>query len=121
MAQCSPEALEGSQQASRPFRREHARSPGVNATDLPIDGQRSSTRSVRGEAGIATTTQLTPGMVAAQNEEAGVDAASVAQAARASAQRQSLDSMIPNLDSAPGFVDFAEDTAVTRATQNIRD
>jgi len=119
VAQCTPEALKEVSKRRNHFAGKR-QTPGVNATDLPIDGQRSSTRSVRGETGIATTTQLTPGMVAAQNEEAGVDASSVAQAARASAQRQTLDSMIPNLDSAPGFVDFAEDTAVTRATQNIR-
>lgn len=119
VAQCTPEALE---EISK--RRDHfngkRQTPGVNATDLPIDGQRSSTRSVRSEAGITTTTQLTPGMIAAQSEDAGTNAASVAQAARASAQRQSLDNMIQNLDSAPGFIDFAEDTTVTRATQNIR-
>ncbi|MEP3686281.1 MAG: hypothetical protein ABJN05_04195 [Sulfitobacter dubius] len=119
VAQCTPEAFD---EVSK--RRDHfdgkRQSPGMNATDLPIDGQRSSTRSVRSEAGIATTTQLTPGMIAAQSEEAGANATSVAQSARASAQRQSLDSMIRNLDSAAGFVDFAEHTSVSRATQNIR-
>ena len=119
VAQCSPEALEEVSKRRAHFKGK-SQSPGVNATDLPIDGQRSNTRSVRGEAGIATTTQLTPGMIAAQNEEAGINAASVAQSARASAQRQSLDSIIQNLNSDPSFVDFAEDTTVTRATQNIR-
>lgn len=59
VAQCTPEALKEVSKRRNHFAGKR-QTPGVNATDLPIDGQRSSTRSVRGEAGIATTTQLTP-------------------------------------------------------------
>ena len=76
----------------------------MTAADLPIEGQRAPVRSSRGEQGIATTTQLTSGML---NDEAEA-AEDIAAKAEASARRQSLDAMIETLDSDAGFVDFQD-------------
>jgi uncharacterized repeat protein (TIGR01451 family) len=118
VAACTPEALEEVEQRRAHF--EEKRQPAsLNAADLPIEGQRAPVRSARSEAGIATTTQITPGMLSGGDAEAG-QARNVAEKAEASARRQPLDALIRALDAAPGFIDFADGQTVARRTQNIR-
>lgn len=115
VADCTPNALAEIENRRAHF--EGKQQPNsMTAADLPIEGQRAPIRSSRGEQGIATTTQLTPGML---NDEAEA-AEDIAAKAEASARRQSLDAMIKTLDSEAGFVDFQDGQTVDRSTQNIR-
>ncbi|MGV8984783.1 MAG: hypothetical protein ACOH2H_00650 [Cypionkella sp.] len=113
--QCTPEAL-AEVEKRRAYFEDRQQPTSLTASDLPIEGQRAPIRSSRGEQGIATTTQLTPGMLV--DDEAAVD--DIAAKAEEAARRQSLDSMIKTFNSAPGFVDFEDGQTVERSTQNIR-
>jgi uncharacterized repeat protein (TIGR01451 family) len=115
VADCTPEAM-----VEVAKRRTHFdEAAGINtltASDLPITSQGAPVRSSRGEQGIATTTQLTTGMLDAE-QEARED---VATKAEAIARREPLDAMIRTLNSEPGFIDLQDGQTVDRSTQNIR-
>ncbi|SNR59541.1 hypothetical protein [Puniceibacterium sediminis] len=115
VAECTAEALAEVAKRRAHFD-ENQQANSLTAADLPIEGQRAPVRSSRGDQGIATTTQLTPGMLI-DEQVAGEDVAAKAQAL---ARRQSLDAMIKTLDSKPGFVDLEDGQTVVRSTQNIR-
>lgn len=118
VAACSPKAL--AEVAKRRAHFQDKRQPrSLSAADLPIEGQRAPTRSIRSEAGIATTTQLTPGMMADQAQDAA-QAQDIAEQVAAAARRQPLAQLIKALDGAPGFVDLQDGDTVPRPTQNIR-
>ncbi|MGB3244493.1 MAG: hypothetical protein WBB25_08160, partial [Sulfitobacter sp.] len=115
VAECTPDTLAEVEKRRVYF--ENKQQPNsLTAADLPITGQRAPVRSSRAEQGIATTTQLTSGMLI-DDAEAEED---IAAKAEASALGQSLDAMIKTLDSKPGFVDFQDGQTVLRKTQNIR-
>lgn len=124
--------------------REGATPMTMTASDLPIEGARAPARSSRSEAGLPTTTQLTPGMLAeaaASNDPAPADTSADSSARGGSAapggadparraptplaqkpaaQRQPLARMVRGLDPAPGFLDLADGDTVARRTQSIR-
>ncbi|KMK67814.1 DUF11 domain-containing protein [Puniceibacterium sp. IMCC21224] len=114
---CTPEAL-----AEINVRRDRfAENEGPNtltAADLPIEGQRNPTRSVRSDAGIPTTTQLTGKMLADEVDEAG--RAPLAGKTATAAARRPLESIVRSLNSEPGFLDFEDGETVGRRTQNVR-
>ncbi|PJE26249.1 hypothetical protein PSM7751_01392 [Pseudooceanicola marinus] len=114
---CTPEAL-----AEIDLRRDRFEQAGSLRSgivgDLPIEASRAPVRASRSEAGIATTTQLTPDMLV------GADAAelpeTLPQKAAMAARLQPLDSLIRSLDNAPGFIDLAEGAVLSRRTVSIR-
>ncbi|MEQ3624495.1 MAG: carboxypeptidase-like regulatory domain-containing protein, partial [Marinobacter sp.] len=135
---CTPAAL-AEIDTRRARLREGAAPMTMTASDLPIEGSSAPTRSARSEAGLPTTTQLTPGMLtdAANTAEAtqtpdpaapGGAAPRADRPARAptplaqkpAAQRQSLDRLVRGLDNTPGFLDLADGDTVARRSQNIR-
>ncbi len=86
-------------------------------SDLPIEASRPDTRSVRSEAGIATTTQIyaetmTPG---------AAPAADLAQKAAAQTKaRTPLESLIRDLTPTAGFIDLPEGSIARNATLTLR-
>lgn len=117
LAECSSAALEEVALRRAHFSEEN-QPLSMNAADLPIEARRSPVRSARSEAGIATTSQLTSGMIA--EEIASAEAEALAEATEAAANRRPLEDMIRSLESALGFLDYEDGAAVTRQTQNIR-
>lgn len=102
---------------------------GLRAPDMPLEGLRNPQRSTRTEAGVATTSQLTPARLAAAAgpetaaAAGGEKAAALAPpplAAKARATRRPLESLIRALDPEPGFLDLAAGEILTRRSQNIR-
>lgn len=97
---------------------EQPQSNALTAADLPIEGQRAPVRSVRSEAGVATTTQLTSRLMQRLDENRAAN--SVSEKASGKAQRQSLEMLIKTLDDAPGFVDLTDGQTLDRRTQSVR-
>ena len=114
---CTPEAMAEVAQRRKDFE-EQPQSNALTAADLPIEGQRAPVRSVRSEAGVATTTQLTPRLMQRLDESRAAN--SVAEKASGRAQRQSLELLIKTLDDAPGFIDLTDGQTLDRRTQSVR-
>ncbi|MFW2588716.1 hypothetical protein [Sagittula sp. SSi028] len=117
---CTPEAI--AEVAARRAYFDAASTPQtMTAADLPIEGARNPQRSVSSEAGVATTTQLTPAMLAAEAEAQGADTPRRAPlAAKARQTRRPLESLIRSLDSEPGFLDIEDGQVLARRSQTIR-
>ncbi|MDO6730943.1 hypothetical protein Q4577_13000 [Marinovum sp. 2_MG-2023] len=95
----------------------------LNAADMPIEGLRNPKRSTRTEAGAATTTQLTPAMLAADQDSDAANGAADRPAAlgsKARASRRPLESLVKSLDPEPGFLDIEDGETLDRRTQSIR-
>ncbi|WP_372834417.1 DUF11 domain-containing protein, partial [Puniceibacterium confluentis] len=116
VADCTADALAEVQKRRNHFE-ENQQLNSLTAADLPIEGSRPPARSSRGEQGIATTTQLTSGILTDGDAAAAADAAAKAQA---TTRRQSLDSLIKTLDPEPGFIDLEDGGTVARSTLNVR-
>ncbi|HBR35806.1 MAG TPA: hypothetical protein DD939_00710, partial [Sulfitobacter pontiacus] len=114
---CTPEAMAEVDQRQKYFA-EQPQSNALTAADLPIEGQRAPVRSVRSEAGVATTTQLTSRLMQRLDENRAAN--SVSEKASGKAQRQSLEMLIKTLDDAPGFVDLTDGQTLDRRTQSVR-
>ncbi len=114
---CTPEALKEIGLRRDRLNADGHRRPGLTG-DLPIEASRPPVRASRSEAGIATTTQMTPQMLAASETDDAPDTlpAKAAMAART----QPLESMIRSLDNAPGFIDLVDGDSLARRTANIR-
>ncbi|WP_095590615.1 DUF11 domain-containing protein [Actibacterium ureilyticum] len=112
---CTPAALD--EVAKRRAHFQDNGTPGTAvAGDLSIEASRAPVRSSRSAAGIATTTQLTPGMLA------DAEAANAPQALpqKAAARRRPLGSLIRGLDNTPGFLDLEPGAVLEHRTGNIR-
>ncbi|SFE96609.1 conserved repeat domain-containing protein [Sulfitobacter brevis] len=118
VAACSPEAFKEIADRRAIFEGRDNRES-LTAADLPMAGQRRPNRSSRDEAGIATTAQVTPAMIAKRRAELE-EAETLAEKAELAAQRQTLGNLIKSIDAAPGFIDFEDGQTVTRRAQNIR-
>ncbi|KAA8605277.1 hypothetical protein AL036_19840 [Salipiger aestuarii] len=116
---CTPEAM-----AEITARQDHfeanAGPDTLRASDMPIEGARNPQRSIRTEAGVATTTQLTPSMLMSAPEAVEDALSRPALAAKARATRRPLEALVKTLDPDPGFLDFADGETLSRRTQNIR-
>lgn len=114
---CTPAAM-----AEIELRRKHMANTGsprsATAADLPIEASGAPARSSRGAAGIATSSQMVPGMFA--EPEAADAEAPLATKAAAATRRQPLSSLVRSLDNAPGFLDLADGEVLGRRTVNIR-
>ncbi|OCX64678.1 hypothetical protein BFP70_10550 [Thioclava sp. SK-1] len=116
---CTPDTL-----AEVTARRDHftqdMKRPGLHATDLPIEATRATTLSARSEAGVATTTHLTPSLLQAQNEDPqhGVLRPTLTEKTRT--PRRPLDAMIKEFDETAVFLDLEDGQILKRRTQNIR-
>ncbi|GAA6200164.1 hypothetical protein NBRC116599_13890 [Aquicoccus sp. SU-CL01552] len=115
---CTPETL-AEVEARGAYFDANGQPDSLRAADLPIEGQRSPQRSVRTEAGVATTTQLTPGRLV-QAGEGEASAPRPTLAAKARAKRLPLEGLIRSLDPEPGFLDLEDGATLGQRTQSIR-
>ncbi|MFT6527194.1 MAG: putative repeat protein (TIGR01451 family) [Celeribacter sp.] len=114
---CSSEAMDEVKARQAWFDENH-QPEALTASDLPIQGARAATRSSRTQAGVATTTQLTPDMLdkatkATQAKSLG------AKAAQAQAMRP-LPALMASLDNTAGFIGLESGQELTRSTTKVR-
>jgi uncharacterized repeat protein (TIGR01451 family) len=114
---CSPAAM-GEIKARQDWFNSNRQPEALTASDLPIQGQRTKSRSARTEAGLATTTHVTSDMLDKAAE------ASETKSLRAKAtQRQSmrpLAGLMTSLDNSAGFIGLETGQDIANSTTRIR-
>ncbi|PTQ68346.1 putative repeat protein (TIGR01451 family) [Celeribacter persicus] len=114
---CTPEAL-AEIEARRAWFDENAKTEALTAADLPLVGNRPATRSARTEAGIATTTQLSPEKLARQAEaEKETDLTQKAQRVQAALP---LAELMKGLDNETGFIGLEDGQVMDRRNVTLR-
>ncbi|WP_162197152.1 DUF7925 domain-containing protein [Loktanella sp. S4079] len=116
LASCSPEAMADVEARVERFETRHTGDSNT-ISDLPMTPSRGDVRSVRTEAGIATTTHI----YTASRRAGATPAPELAEKARETApERQSLEPLMRSFTNEPGFIGLEDGQAMTRRTTNIQ-
>ena len=117
VAACTPEAL-NEVTARQTWFDENRRPEALTASDLPLQGRRVSNRTARTDAGIATTTQLTPEMLQERAEAA--ETQTLRRKATQAQSRRPLGSLMGGLNNSAGFIGLEDGQELARSSTRVR-
>lgn len=113
---CSPEAMKDVKARQKWFDENH-QPEALTASDLPLQGVRSSVRSARTDAGVATTTQLTSDMLDKSDD---AKAKSLQAKAARNQTLRPLPALMASLNNTAGFIDLENGQELPRSTIKVR-
>ncbi|RPE70912.1 putative repeat protein (TIGR01451 family) [Pacificibacter maritimus] len=114
---CTPEIM-NEIDARRTWFETNAQTEALRAADLPLVGSRAATRSARTEAGVATTSQLSPAKL--QREAEAVGAETIVQKSRSQQRSRPLSQLMNSLDNTTGFIGLEDGQVLDRRSASIR-
>ena len=114
---CTPEII-NEIDARRTWFETNAQTEALTAADLPLVGSRPATRSARTEAGVATTSQLSPAKLLREAE--ALSAETIVQKSRSQQRSRPLSQLMKSLDNSAGFVGLEEGQVLDRRSASIR-
>lgn len=117
VAACTPEALD-EVKARQDWFDENRRPEALTAADLPLQSRRTVTRSARTEAGVATTTQLTPDTLARKADDS--ETRRLREKATQAQTMRPLSTLMGTLDNSPGFIGLEDGQELARRTTKVR-